>query len=78
MLRSILKINTIKRLASTIPKTKISTLPNGMTVATEFIPNTSSATVGVFVDAGSRAENIQNNGTDFDFLKKYISIFFKI
>ncbi|KAK5779669.1 mitochondrial processing peptidase PWA37_000870 [Arxiozyma heterogenica] len=63
MLRSILELNTIKRLASTIPKTKISTLSNGMTVATEFIPNTSSATVGVFVDAGSRAENIQNNGT---------------
>lgn len=63
MLRSILKVSTIKRLASTIPKTKITTLPNGMTVATEFIPNTSSATVGVFVDAGSRAENVQNNGT---------------
>lgn len=63
MLRSILKLNISKRLASTIPKTKISTLSNGMTVATEFIPNTSSATVGVFVDAGSRAENIQNNGT---------------
>lgn len=46
-----------------IGKTRTSVLPNGLTVATEFIPNTSSATVGIFVDAGSRAENVQNNGT---------------
>lgn len=63
MLRSILRNNVAKRMVATIPTTKMSSLPNGMTIATEFIPNTSSATVGVFVDAGSRAENVQNNGT---------------
>lgn len=63
MLRSILRNNVAKRMVSAIPTTRMSSLPNGMTIATEFIPNTSSATVGVFVDAGSRAENVQNNGT---------------
>ena len=63
MLRSIFRNNVARRLVSTIPTTRMSSLPNGMTIATEFIPNTSSATVGVFVDAGSRAENVQNNGT---------------
>ncbi|CCD26007.2 mitochondrial processing peptidase NDAI_0G02320 [Naumovozyma dairenensis CBS 421] len=45
------------------PSTRTSVLPNGLTVATEWMPNTSSATVGIFVDAGSRAENEKNNGT---------------
>ncbi|CCC69287.1 hypothetical protein NCAS_0C02970 [Naumovozyma castellii] len=49
--------------AASIPTTRTSILPNGLTVATELIPNTSSATVGIFVDAGSRAENVKNNGT---------------
>ena len=49
--------------ATALPKTRTSVLPNGLTVATEAIPNTSSATVGIFVDAGSRAENSKNNGT---------------
>lgn len=48
---------------SAIPNTRTSVLPNGLTIATEFIPDTSSATVGIFVDAGSRAENVRNNGT---------------
>ena len=50
-------------LLSGIPTTRASVLPNGSTVATESIPNTSSATVGIFVVAGSRAENVKNNGT---------------
>lgn len=45
------------------PKTITSTLPNGLTVATEAIPTAQTATVGVWIDAGSRAENEQNNGT---------------
>lgn len=46
-----------------VPVTRTSILPNGLTVASERIPEMSSATVGIFVDAGSRAENAQNNGT---------------
>mgnify|MGYP001173994451 CR=1 FL=1 len=51
------------RPVSTVSFTQTSVLPNGITVASEHLPNTSSATVGVFVDAGSRAENVVNNGT---------------
>lgn len=56
-------IRTLATTSSTIPKTQISILANGLTVASERIPNTSTATVGIFVDAGSRAENAKNNGT---------------
>lgn len=45
------------------PKTQTTTLKNGLTVATETIPNAKTATVGVWIDAGSRAENKYNNGT---------------
>ncbi|SCV04146.1 LANO_0G08438g1_1 [Lachancea nothofagi CBS 11611] len=64
MLRSLVnRTQLVRRLATSLPTTKTSILPNGLTVATEMIPNTSSATVGIFVDAGSRAEDIKNNGT---------------
>lgn len=65
MLRSVLKTLGPKRLLNSAvsTNTRRSTLSNGLTVATELIPNTESATVGIFVDAGSRAENIKNNGT---------------
>lgn len=43
--------------------TQTSVLPNGLTVASEYLPNTSTATVGMFIDAGSRAETTKNNGT---------------
>lgn len=56
-------IRALATASSTIPKTQISVLANGLTVASERIPNTSTATVGIFVDAGSRAENAKNNGT---------------
>lgn len=42
--------------------TKITTLDNGLTVATETNPTSQTATVGVWIDAGSRAENARNNG----------------
>jgi processing peptidase subunit beta len=45
------------------PKTQTTTLPNGLTVATEASPLAQTATVGVWIDAGSRAENEYNNGT---------------
>jgi processing peptidase subunit beta len=37
-------------------------LANGLTVATEENPTAQTATVGVWIDAGSRAENEKNNG----------------
>ena len=45
------------------PFTEVSTLPNGLTVATESHPHAQTATVGVWIDAGSRAETDATNGT---------------
>ncbi|TFK24390.1 hypothetical protein FA15DRAFT_641140 [Coprinopsis marcescibilis] len=45
------------------PFTEITTLSNGLTVATEANPNAQTATVGVWIDAGSRAETDKTNGT---------------
>ncbi|KAJ2912114.1 hypothetical protein MD484_g8302, partial [Candolleomyces efflorescens] len=45
------------------PFTQVSTLPNGLTVATEAHPTAQTATVGVWIDAGSRAETDKTNGT---------------
>ncbi|XP_014677791.1 PREDICTED: mitochondrial-processing peptidase subunit beta-like [Priapulus caudatus] len=49
------------KVALNIPETRISTLPNGLRVATEDsgIP---TSTVGLWIDAGSRFENDRNNG----------------
>ncbi|KAH8554069.1 Metalloenzyme, LuxS/M16 peptidase-like protein [Umbelopsis sp. PMI_123] len=44
------------------PATRTTTLANGLTVATEENPIAQTATVGVWIDAGSRAENEENNG----------------
>ncbi|CAG8604143.1 13331_t:CDS:2 [Ambispora leptoticha] len=44
------------------PITRSSLLPNGLTVATETNPYAQTATVGIWIDAGSRAENPKNNG----------------
>lgn len=66
MLREVFSRFVSRRALSSIagvPVTRTSILPNGLTVASERIPEMSSATVGIFVDAGSRAENAQNNGT---------------
>lgn len=52
-----------RALATEAITTRTSTLPNGLVVASEQIPNLSTATVGIWIDAGSRAENSQNNGT---------------
>lgn len=49
--------------AAPSPLTQISTLPNGLTVATESHPHASTATVGVWIDAGSRAETDRTSGT---------------
>ncbi|GAA6007467.1 mitochondrial processing peptidase [Rhodotorula paludigena] len=45
------------------PLTQISTLPNGLTVATEASSSAATATVGVWIDAGSRAETDKTSGT---------------
>jgi mitochondrial-processing peptidase subunit beta len=48
---------------SSAPATEISTLSNGLTIATESHPHAHTATVGVWIDAGSRAETDETNGT---------------
>ncbi|KAG7883344.1 hypothetical protein KL937_000517 [Ogataea polymorpha] len=46
----------IRGLATASPTTRTTVLKNGLTVATEKIPNSLTATVGVWIDAGSRAD----------------------
>ncbi|CDH55148.1 mitochondrial processing peptidase beta subunit [Lichtheimia corymbifera JMRC:FSU:9682] len=46
-----------------LPTFRTTILPNGFTVATEENPASQTATVGVWIDAGSRAEHVQNNGS---------------
>jgi len=50
-------------LLSTIPETQVTTLPNGLRVATEANPYAETATVGIWINSGSRFENDANNGT---------------
>lgn len=45
------------------PKTKLTTLPNGLRVASESNLAAETATVGVWIDAGSRFETASTNGT---------------
>ena len=45
------------------PETKVTTLPNGMRIASETNLNAETATVGVWIDAGSRFESADTNGT---------------
>ncbi|GMH15700.1 hypothetical protein Nepgr_017541 [Nepenthes gracilis] len=45
------------------PATRITTLPNGLRVATESNLAARTATVGVWIDAGSRFESEETNGT---------------
>jgi processing peptidase subunit beta len=56
---------TLATHTSTIPeqKTETTTLPNGFTIATEHSPSAQTATVGVWIDAGSRAETERSNGS---------------
>ncbi|EJD50912.1 mitochondrial processing peptidase beta subunit [Auricularia subglabra TFB-10046 SS5] len=58
---------TLRGLATAVdiqaPVTELSTLGNGLTVATEAHPSAQTATVGVWIDAGSRAETDATNGT---------------
>lgn len=45
------------------PQTRVTTLPNGLRVATESNLSAHTATVGVWIDAGSRFETEETNGT---------------
>ncbi|KAI5962009.1 MAS1 [Candida theae] len=45
------------------PTYQTSILPNGLTVASEAMPGTKTATVGVWINAGSRADNPKSSGT---------------
>lgn len=58
-------LTTIKRALSTAAQSrfKTSTLENGLTVASEFMPGTKTATVGVWINAGSRADEPKSSGT---------------
>ncbi|CAN4079451.1 unnamed protein product [Withania somnifera] len=47
----------------TFPSTRVTTLPSGLRVATETNLAVKTATVGVFIDAGSRFETDETNGT---------------
>lgn len=49
-------------LLATLPETKITTLPNGLRVATEAIPFAETTTIGVWINSGSRFESDANNG----------------
>ncbi|XP_008805107.2 probable mitochondrial-processing peptidase subunit beta, mitochondrial [Phoenix dactylifera] len=45
------------------PETRVTTLPNGLRVATESALASRTATVGIWIDAGSRFETEETNGT---------------
>ncbi|VDB91782.1 unnamed protein product [Peniophora sp. CBMAI 1063] len=65
-LRSSVRRPALRTLATAVPSsplTQVTTLSNGLTVATESHAHAQTATVGVWIDAGSRAETAQNNGT---------------
>mmetsp|Transcript_18523 Transcript_18523/g.52020 ORF Transcript_18523/g.52020 Transcript_18523/m.52020 type:complete len:496 (-) Transcript_18523:415-1902(-) len=49
-------------LLSTLPETKVTTLPNGLRVATEHLPFTETTTLGVWINSGSRFETDETNG----------------
>lgn len=53
---------TYSKSLGNIPETRVTRLSNGFTVATEANPALQTATVGVWIDAGSRLENDSNNG----------------
>ncbi|KAJ0674334.1 putative peptidase M16, zinc-binding, metalloenzyme, LuxS/M16 peptidase [Helianthus annuus] len=46
----------------TYPETRVTTLPNGLRIATESNLASQTATVGVWIDAGSRFETEETNG----------------
>jgi predicted Zn-dependent peptidase len=45
-----------------LPGIRVTTLPNGLRVATDVMPGVESATVGIWTNCGARNENAANNG----------------
>lgn len=43
-------------------KAEVTTLANGLRIVSEFVPHVETATVGVWVDAGARHEDLESNG----------------
>ncbi|KAI5479932.1 hypothetical protein MNV49_002222 [Pseudohyphozyma bogoriensis] len=65
--RSLLRKNAARALsrrslATAAPLTQTTTLPNGLTIATESSPS-QTATVGIWIDAGSRGDSASASGT---------------
>ena len=54
---------SVRHILNKVPPTTISRLPNGFRVACEEHPESEVATVGVWIDAGSRYETPEINGT---------------
>lgn len=46
-----------------LARVQVTRLSNGLRVASEKVPHSSTATVGVWIDAGSRYETDASNGT---------------
>ncbi|XP_038143139.1 mitochondrial-processing peptidase subunit beta [Cyprinodon tularosa] len=60
--RRLLATPAAQQVALNVPETKVTTLENGLRVASEDSGLT-TCTVGLWIDAGSRYENERNNGT---------------
>ncbi|TWW64998.1 Mitochondrial-processing peptidase subunit beta [Takifugu flavidus] len=58
----LLATRAAQQVALNLPETKVTTLENGLRVASED-SGLSTCTVGLWIDAGSRYENERNNGT---------------
>ena len=72
--------SSLAKAASLQPLTRTTTLANGLTVATESNPDIISSTINVFVNAGSRYENANNNGAShfLEHLNFKVNCFFYI
>ncbi|KAI7897970.1 Metalloenzyme, LuxS/M16 peptidase-like protein [Cokeromyces recurvatus] len=60
--KNIFQRRSLATATNLLPTLRKTILPNGFTVASEENPTSQTATVGVWIDAGSRAESEKNNG----------------
>lgn len=60
--RSLSAVAELPSYVTNAPATDITTLDSGLRVASETVAGSATATVGVWIDAGSRYETAQNNG----------------
>lgn len=66
---SLLSKRRLATSAASVNNTRFTVLPNGLTVATEHIPHSMTATVGVWIDAGSRADVTDSTSGTAHFLE---------